>query len=325
MNIEKYHIGKICEKHGYDLIDFEILGAGMGAFNLNYLLQTKQGKFVLRIEIVKTFRNKKQEFEILKMLKGRFGPKVYHFDDSGAIIDADYLIEEFIEFGDHPPPEASKEFIIATGEFYKKLHSIKVKISETKDYLQYYILPGFEEDLIIVRKHLHLLSDELKEITDLYYQEAAKIITENNDLFSNRTEMSLCQGDPTRRNIFYKKNEVTEKAEVKLVDWEMARYQIREWDLAFFVWAYDLQLEDKKLFLNIAGYPETDLSEKQFNIVYLLHCLGIQSWMIGRLQLVDEGKISSKLSSSSKEDLLDSIRENNTLIRAALVSLGWTL
>ena len=126
MELNKSQVLKICKKCNYDLVSFQLLGRG--AFNLNYFLETKQGKFVLRIENNPQYQNKKQEYEILKSLNGRFSPKVYFFDDSKTILPVDFLIEEFIDFGAHPPAEASDDFIKVMGKWYKRLHRIKSKI-----------------------------------------------------------------------------------------------------------------------------------------------------------------------------------------------------
>jgi aminoglycoside phosphotransferase (APT) family kinase protein len=312
MQIKELQIKQICNKHRLNLKNYKLLGEKMGAFNLNILLDTKQGKFVLRIENDKRFKNKKQEYEILKKLDGKFGPKVYYFDDSNLIIDGDYLIEDFIEFGEHPPAEPSKAFIIAMARFYEELHRIKVNIKDVKNYTRYQLKSGFDEDIEIIQQNITQLDREQREIIEDFISRVSRIVNDNNTIFTSRTQMSLIHGDPTRRNIFY------QNGKVKLIDWEMARYQIREWDLAFFVWSYNLDEEQKRFFLKESGYPLNEISNKQFNLIYLLHCFGIQSWMIERLKLIKEGKIDANLSNSSKEEVLQGIIENNKKIETAI-------
>ena len=48
MDITESQVEEICKKCNYDFISFQLLG--IGAFNVTYLLETKQGKFALRIE-----------------------------------------------------------------------------------------------------------------------------------------------------------------------------------------------------------------------------------------------------------------------------------
>jgi len=310
MDINESQVVEICRKCNFDFINFQLLGTG--AFNVNYLLITKQGKFVLRIENNVQFQKKKQEYEILKSLKGKFGPKVYFFDDSKKIIQADFLVEEFIEFGDHPPSEASDDFIETMGKWYRSLHRIKSKISDVRDYSKFYLIETFEYDFNTYRKNKQVLEIKFQKIIEKLFEKASKIIERNNSVFSKRKFFSLIHGDPTRSNIFYSDNSV------KLVDWEMARYQVREWDLAFFVWSYELVKKKKLAFLKYANYPLLNFTWKQFETIYLLHCFGMLAWKIERLRLIKDGKIDRDQTSSTIDEVMDGISDDIQIIETAL-------
>jgi aminoglycoside phosphotransferase (APT) family kinase protein len=307
MEITESQVVKICKKCNYDLISFEILG--IGAFNLNFLLKTKQGKYVLRIQNSDQFNFKKNEYEILRSLNGKFGPKVYFFDDSKKIIPADYLIEEFIDIGVHPPAEASDEFIETMGKWYRRLHRIKIR----KEDSTYDLVKGFNFNYNKYSENKDVLEKEDQDIIDGLFEKALKILKQNSNIFSRRKYLSLTQGDPTRTNIFYSYKTV------KLIDWEFAMYHHREYDLAFFVWSYLRSDEKRKLsFLKNADYPTTDFSRKQFESMYLIRCLDMIVWRIERLNMIRSGKIDIRLTNSTIEEVLFGIREDYKVINNAL-------
>ncbi|MHA1121675.1 MAG: aminoglycoside phosphotransferase family protein [Candidatus Heimdallarchaeota archaeon] len=307
MDITESQVKEICKKCSYDFISFQLLGTG--AFNINYLLETKQGKFVLKIENNNQYQNyKKHEYEILKSLDGKFGPKVYFFDDSKKIIPTDYLIEELIDFGVHPPAEASDEFIETMGKWFRRLHRIKTKIDESS----YDIKHSFYYNYKKYYKNKQVLEKEYLEIIEKLFEEGSKIIEKNNIIFSRRKYHSLIHGDPFRTNIFYSKKLV------KLVDWEFSHYQIRERELASFVWYFDLDLKRKLAFLKHAGYPLTDFGRKQFETVYLIRCIDMLVWRVERLRMIKEGKVERILTDSDFEEAKDGLKDDIQRFKIAL-------
>ncbi|NHJ05319.1 MAG: aminoglycoside phosphotransferase family protein [Candidatus Heimdallarchaeota archaeon] len=299
MNISESQIKEICKKCNYDLISFELLG--IGAFNVNYLIITKQRKLVLRIENCTQYGyKKKNEYEILKSLNGKFGPKVYFFDNSKEIIHADYLIEEFIDLGEHPPAKASNEFIEVMGKWYKKLHRIKRKIEADKWDLEYSMNINYKKFC----ENKGELEEEHQHTIENLFVKGLEIIRQNRDIFSRRKYHSLLQGDPSRSNIFISENSI------RIVDWEFAHYQVREKDLAFFVWSFDLDEKKKQVFLKAAGYSKTYFARKQFEITYIIHCFDMLIWMIERLRIIKEGKINPKLKNTTVKEVMEGIRED---------------
>jgi len=245
----------------------------------------------------------------LKGLNGKFGPKVYFFDNSKKIIPADYLIEEFIDFGVHPPAEASDEFIETMGKWYRRLHRIKIK----KEDSTFDLVKGFNFNYKKYSDNKNVLETEDQETIDTLLEKVLKILKSNNNIFSRRKYLSLNQGDPTRSNVFYSNKTV------KLIDWEFAMYHYREYDLAFFVWSYIRKDEKRKLaFFKHAGYPTTDFSRKQFESMYLIRCLDMLVWSIERLNLIKRGKIDPRQTNSIFEEVLYGIREDFKVIEYAL-------
>jgi len=311
MELQQIQLKAICGKLQTEYTSHSELGRG--AFNISYLLVTNKGKFVLRVGNSPYTKNLLKEFNILKDLNGQFGPKVFLLDDSLKIIPQIYLIEEFIE-GVHPEVVFPEELILAMGEWYSRLH--EHTLSTLPDYMnkltQYSLIRAYEWTTIAFYENQKILDEKFRNRLNSIYEQAFGIIKKTDKLFSSRKELSLNQGDPTRSNIFYT------NGKVRLVDWEFAKYELREWDLAFFLWSRDLTREQKNLFLKAAKYPMTKQTEKQLEIIYLLHCLMMLSWMVERLNQVDKDEIDSLQMSSTKDEVMDSILESLLLLEKSL-------
>jgi thiamine kinase-like enzyme len=116
-------------------------------------------------------------------------------------------------------------------------------------------------------------------------------------LFSNIRYLSLNHGDPSRRNVFY------DGKNVRLIDWEMVHYNIPEADLVFFVWSYNLNNKQKRLFLNTYDYPKMKRAKLKFDLRMLAHIWGMISWRLERLDLVYKKKLENTGHCSTKEDV----------------------
>ncbi len=303
MNIKKSQVLEICKKLKKELIEYYLLGRG--GHNENYLIETKQGKLVLRIENNLQFKNLKTEYNFLKKTKGRLGPRVYYFDNSKKLIPRDFIIQEFIE-GKHPE-KITKDIIISMAEWYKKLHKDKSNNIPTKaKEKNIYSLNKYIKNHTVRRynKFKNTLNKETLDELDKLFVASFKIINKNDKIFSKRRYFSLNHGDPTRQNIFYK------KGSLKLIDWEFVRYDLKEWDLVFFVWAYDLNNKRKELFLNKYNYKKTTKAKKQFEIIYLTHCLDMLNWRIERLNLIYKKKINASQMYNTEEEMLNGIYED---------------
>jgi len=303
MNITKPQILKICKKLKTELIDYKFLSRGN--HNENYLLNTKNAKFVLRIENNHQFSNLKNEYQFLKMINGKFAPKVYLFDSSKKIIKKHYLIEEFI-CGKNPK-KVNLPVINKIARFYKKIHKIKSKNlpKYIKKHKYYSLQESFNyHALINFKKYKNILPKKIMNQLKSIYDETKLIIKENEEIFAKRKFFSLNQGDPTRRNIFIHKNEL------KIIDWEFVSYTLPEWDLAFFIWAHELNKVQIKIFLNSCGYSNSEIALKKLRIIYLLLAESMINWRIKRLYLVKNKKVDKNQSQSTKSDILKRMNED---------------
>jgi Ser/Thr protein kinase RdoA (MazF antagonist) len=284
MKPDKKLCKKICKKLNAKFISADFLGKG--SHNENYILNTDRDRFVLRIDYNLQFDNIEEEYKFLKKTGGVLGPKVYLFDDSKKILDRRYLVEEFIE-GTHPK-KVDNQLMILMGKWYKKLHKNRIKrkvrpLSKRDSFIRY-------------KKFKHILDKNKREELDKLFSQTKEILDKYNYVFKNVKYLSLNHGDPSRMNVFY------DGKSVRLIDWEFVHYNLPEADLTFFVWSYNLNEKQKKLFLDSYGYPKTDHYNKRFNLKMLAHLWGMISWRLERLDLVKKGKLSIKEHSTSKKE-----------------------
>ncbi len=305
MEIKQKQVEKICKSLNTPLINFEFLSRG--CHNESFIINTQEGKIVLRVENNLQFKNLKKEYIFLKKTQGKFGPKVFLFDDSHKILNRDYLIEEFIE-GKHPE-KMDKNLTSLMAKWYKDLH--KIKTSKKFNLKKSYENHALKE----YKKFRGALDKEYLFKMDNIYEKTLNLILENKALFSKIKKLSLNHGDPTRSNIFYVGNNI------KLIDWEFVRFDLLEYDLVFFIWSYELNKSQKNDFLKKYGYPKTKNAERKLNLIMLIHILSMISWRIHRLSLVYEKKIDTNQYCSTKEEIYKEIYNNIPKINALFSAL----
>jgi|TARA_Y100000034_G_C6799849_1_gene358768 aminoglycoside phosphotransferase (APT) family kinase protein len=301
MVVTKKECEQICKKFGTELKKFKLLGRG--AHNENFILETNKGKIVLRIVNVKNAERLKKEYKILKKLNGKFGPKVYSFDESKKIIKRDYLLEELIE-GENAPEKTNKKLLVDVAKFLKKLHSYsKIAVNKKKDLIyssldEYF--KGYIKDFQKLKKVLEKDKILLEQI-DFLFNKTQEICEKNKKLLSNRNKKSIIHGNVDPEHIMYS------KSKIKLIDWEFARYGLEESDLIFFAYLYELKPKELEVFLKEYGYPSNKRRKKQFNILFLLHHLGLIIWSLERIEDIGKGDIYKNQKSSNVKGMKDHI------------------
>jgi len=297
MRITKKKIKEICHKAGREPKFHKLLGYGY--HNINYLVDTDKGKVVLRIQNNSQFNNLKKEYNFLKRTNGKYGPKVFLFDDSESIIPEKYLLEEFIE-GEHPK-KINKKFLESLGEYYKGLHKnirrVKKKIRPSK------IFRDYAEPLYL--KYSNLLEKSLKSKLDKYYRDTKRILESNENIFLGLKFLSLSHGDPGMGNIFLGK-------EIKMIDWEFTDYRVIEEDITSFVWMNNLNDEQTKLFLGAYGYGKR---REKFNLMMIIHLWNMIGWRLERLNILSEKASNPFQKLNSKRELIKEIKENIPKLR----------
>ena len=282
MNLNKHQVEQVCKKLNENLIRFSFLAKGN--HNSNYLLETTDNKYVIRVEDNQQFKNLKKEFKFLKLAKPGLGPKVLLFDNSHKIIPRDYLIEEFID-GKHPSEEhPTNDFVEQMAEWFKKLHKT-TKIS-SKPYLLTTKVKPYYKNYLKYKDNIE--DEEFKEKLSRYISKALKILKKNNTIFANRKTISLLHNDTSSGNIFYK------PGYVRLIDWEFVDYGLPERELIYFLDSYRLSKNQQNLFLRSYGYPNTKKVNIQLSMAYIILLFSSIGYSLWQLDMLQKKKFSKK-------------------------------
>ncbi len=300
MNITKKQTQQICKKLGKKLVNFSFLGKG--DHNLNYLIKTKNKKYVLRIRNVH-FKSLKKEYFFLKSTNGKFGPKVYLFDDSKKIIPKVFLVEEFLE-GKHPSKKATDKFVIAMAKWFRRLHDIKTLKKPDCARKGYYSLscavkPYYNNYV----KYKYRADNKLPKELYSYFEKAIELCEINDKAFIGRKRFSILNMDPSRGNVFCKKDKI------KLIDWEFYMCGVPEWDIIYFFDSYKLESYHKKLFFKTYNYPSSRIAQKRIQMLSLVQICAEIGYLLLRLDIIYKNKQASK---KNKKDILERINKRIT-------------
>ncbi|MCF6277052.1 MAG: aminoglycoside phosphotransferase family protein [Candidatus Magasanikbacteria bacterium] len=279
MKITKKQVEETCKKLDEDLIKFSFLASGN--HNDNYAIETTGKKYVLRIENNPQFKNLKKEYNLLKSLKPKLGPKVYFFDKSHKIIPADFFVEEFVD-GKYPK-KLNGKFIILMAKWLKKLHQQK------KPCKKHSMLKAIKPYFRNVNNHKNAIPSKTANEIDSLFKRVTVFCTKKDNIFADRKEACLLHGDLSRENIIY------DGKNIRLLDWEFSRYNFPEWDLVYFIQSLKLNPKQKELFLKTYRYPISKTGKKRLLVISLLNTCGDIGYSVWRLGLVKEGKLNKKL------------------------------
>lgn len=294
MKITAEQLKRVAEKLNAGYVSHEKLSKG--AHNLNLVLSTTEQDYVVRIAPPTRLERLEKEYRFLRDLNGRFGPRVYVFDDSQDIIPAPYLVQEHIT-GEHPT-ESDNEFIKKMASWYQELHAVGcppvVPHADTKGR---YSLAHFFEEMIALRyePHNECVPQEWRgQIEELMRD--VQYVAEANQHLLKKARCAIVHWDPNLRNIFY-----TDEG-VRVVDWEFVSFDAPEWDLVAFLWAHDLHDEKERLFLDAYGYNG---EQRVLDILMILFTALILAWRIKRLHLIKQGSVLDGLKHGQAQELID--------------------
>lgn len=252
--IEKYIKEIGAQKLGFNSVkDVSVKEINRGGYNINYLVNIDNHKFVFRFNIdtyLDVENQTEYENEILKYLeKFDVAPKVFFIDTSKSFFEYDLLVEEFIEndkliFGN--------DFLQNFGKLVKKLHSIPLPqggllIKNTNPLVDQW---NFIKGRIDFIKSGNFNENFLRFINS-YIDKANKYVSNFSNLFENK-DICLNHRDLVIENVLQ-----TDKG-LRLIDWQAIMADDPSYDLAFFTcdiiikWNLGRPLtdEEKQIFLN---------------------------------------------------------------------------
>jgi len=249
---------------------------GSGAHNLNYVLETDKGKYVLRVYANLQFDNAEKEYKILKKLKGGLAPKALLLDTSKTIIEYNYMIQEFIE--GEPLKEVSDDMLIKIANLLKKIHTIT---DESKDRPPQIISDWCRKNILETSKkrgeEFHI------SVVGLYNQVKEKV-DKIKPLLEKYQRTHLIHDDPVFENF------LVQNKNIVLIDWELATYNYFFLDLGTFIAENHITKEQEDKFLTAYGFGQTDEERQIIQISKAYRILAIISWLIERICLIKEGE-----------------------------------
>lgn len=257
---------------GFDVTKHQVIGHG--AHNENYLLETSQGKRVLRVYANTQFKNAEKEFNVLSLLDGFLGPRAYYIDTSRTLMEYDYTVLEYID--GTVVKGFTAESLAEIALKLKQLHKIKVQgghPSPISDWTRNNITGNSKR----------LEGDMQDEILNLWGR-LMKLYRDIKPSLTNISPTSLIHDDPILGNFIQ-----TEDG-VKLIDWELAHGNYYFMELGGFIEENGLTKDEEKIFLDAYGFGST-LEEARilaFSKAYRITAL--VGWFIERIVSLREGQ-----------------------------------
>lgn len=294
-------LSKVCNEIDRKLVKYKFLASG--GHNDHYLLDTENKgnieKIVLRVRTINQFDNITNEFKILNMLKGLYGPKCFYIDKTCNLLPKPYLLLQYIDgplYIHSANNGIPKNLIKVASRYYASLHSIKGEFEPNflyKDsfsiakYYDYHFRERYNSSKNILPEfYSKMINRALQRILDI---EADWV-----KYYNKTASASLIQGDPTVGNlIFWNKEDGYNKNKMLLIDWEFARFDHCEFDLVFFLDTYEVKDEYLSIFLNEYGYENKGGDLKKLYFIWLCHLMRIIAWRVERILLVQNSIIKN--------------------------------
>lgn len=277
------HIG---EELDCKITNHEILGSG--EHNINYILKSNKGKFVLRIYANTQFENADKEFKIMKKLDGRFTARVFYLDTSKEYLEQDYMIQEFIE--GKTLINFDRTNIVKVAKLLKEIHKIKDLRKDRfwKNPISYWT----KNNLLNNSK---FISEEFSLEMKVLYEEVLQRLEEIKPFIKKYKRNSLMHDDPIPANFIEKKN-----GELILVDWELAGFDYFFFDFGCIIAESRINKELEQIFLEAYGFGINPNEKKVVDAICISRILSLIGWLIERIALSKQGKSSFALQDNDK-------------------------
>ncbi|MBW3002948.1 aminoglycoside phosphotransferase family protein [Candidatus Woesearchaeota archaeon] len=251
----------------------ELTRLGRGESNLNFLANISGKKFVVRVNMNKREPNKaRREFNALKAIEGLgIGPKAYVLDESKKIVDAEYLIVEYLEGKSLNMVKGywNNEFIRKLARLVAKMHSIK--ITKKLEKLQ----KGWDSYQALIKNIEKMANYVVKKD-----QRLKPLITEsikNINTNGPKPKITLGHEDVCQQNV------IMHKGNLKLIDFESFGLMdpAAEVSKIFEDFGHEFTKNERRIFLEEYGKIRKDSTiEKRIKFYIPGHFLEVSVWSI---------------------------------------------
>ena len=251
---------------------------GNGEHNVNFLLDTTKGNFVLRIYANVQFDNSEKEYKILKKLNGKYAPKVYYFDNSKSNFKYDYMIQEFIDgitlkkFSDNDLKNVAK--------IMKEIHQIKdlTKNREWKEPIGSWSKKNILQNSKYLGDEFH---NEMKQL----YSKVLKELEQIKSLIEKYDRVHLIHDDIIPENTIK-----TKEGNLVLIDWELATFEYFFFDFGCMIAENHLTKKQEEVFLKEYNFGLKPNEKKIVHAIKINRILSLISWLIERIASIKQGK-----------------------------------
>lgn len=298
MKIKKTQVEQICKKLKCNLLSYSYLASGN--HNDIYLIKGDDKEHVMKIgEDSIRLAN---EYKTIDKLKKGLGPRVYFLDNSHKILPKTFFIQEYL-VGKHPSKKVKDKFVIDMARWYKKLHSItSTKIDPKEKKIIYSLTYWANHNVNKCEGYINQVSKDISKEIRLFFMEFIKKISNYDQLFKTRKEFSLNQNDPSEDNIFLTKEGI------RIIDWEFSGYGLYERDLILFLERYKLSKKQEGLFFKYYGKNKSEIKKRLKILSVILSC-GDICYLLNRINMISQRKISKRKQSSNKRALITRLKK----------------
>ncbi|MFT4343787.1 MAG: aminoglycoside phosphotransferase family protein [Candidatus Woesearchaeota archaeon] len=251
---------------------------GNGEHNINFLLTTSKGNFVLRVYANTQFDNSLNEFRILKKLNGMYAPKVYFFDNSKSIFKYDYMVQEFVD------GTTLKKF---SDEDLKRLAKMLLEFHQIKDFRRnrdWKEPIGSWSKKNILQNSKYVGDEFHKEMKHLYSRVLNELLKVKS-LIEKFERNHLIHDDIIPENVIKKQN-----GDLVLVDWELATFDYFFFEFGCLIAENHLTEKQQNVFLKEYGFGLTETERRIVYAIKINRILSSISWLIERIASINQGK-----------------------------------
>lgn len=248
--------------------DVQVTPLNSGASNDSYLIQSDSRILVFKETKLGAIPRLMNEFSILAEMQGCVGPIVYSFRPRGKHYAKDSICEEYID-GEHLSA-LDLNHAAALGKKLRQLHEFPVeRLPASLDVLEW---NQFLE--LRLKTQLHLIQGVVSDsLQNLFEQMLHQV-----NLWGARLHLEFIQAkrvlvhtDLIPPNVLFRRSQ----QDCVFIDWEWARIDVPEWDLASIYKTFQMDDQAKEVFRKSYGL---DYSASILDFITTMHYLNVALW-----------------------------------------------